>query len=176
MKERMLPVVALATLCLVGCERTDRNERTDRTDRTDVDDVDERGPASAGNHAERSSNAATREREEVTERRTEANPPAPEPGREAQGSQTRSEFVAASRRRLEQLERELGQLETRSRERGKQIRSEIREEKRRLDGELDRIDAESDEAWSQMKSGFADALERLETQIRQVRKDIDPDA
>lgn len=38
------------------------------------------------------------------------------------------------------------------------------------------MNEKSDEAWTQMKGGFADALERLEGQIRDVRKDIDPDA
>jgi len=165
MKELSLPVMALATLCLVGCEHGDR---TDRTNRTNVGDAVKPGPAPAGDQARGPSDSP---------RHTDQSPPpAPEGTKAAPGSEARSEFVAASRRRLDELDRELGQLEARSRERGRELRSEIREEKLRLDRELDDIDEQTDQAWSQMKGGFADALERLEAQIRQVRKDIDPAA
>ena len=41
---------------------------------------------------------------------------------------------------------------------------------------LDKLDEQSEEAWGNMKQGFADALEKLQTEIRDVRKDIDPAA
>lgn len=197
MKPLTLPLAILVTLCLGGCER-DRDP-----DRPFVDDAAEPSDNAAfgdRNQAEHSSNARSREIAEQGDRNPAAGgvdapagigspkaDPSPhdeldaldsaptDPGTRAdQGPQTRAEFVAASRRRLEQMERELQQLEGCSRERGKELRAEIREEKRRLDTELERMDRESEEAWSQMKEGFADALGRLEVQIRKVREDIDP--
>lgn len=175
MKEMMLPAVALAALCSSAC---DRNDRADRTDQSDVAQRAEPAPAAGakdhevaphdGHEPAASADAPSR----ADSSQVQALDPSS--GVATKVEQTRAEYVAASRRRLEDMERELQQLETRSRERGKQLRGEIREEKRRLDRELDQLDKESDQAWTQMKGGFADALERLETQIREVRKDIDP--
>lgn len=170
MKEIMLPAVAAAALCLSACERGDRDDQTDRTDadRANVNEPRSGQAVPSGSHDEAGRDAP---------RTVETPRNADDPGSLAdRASQTRAEYVAASRRRLDELERELQQLETRSRERGKEMRGEIREEKRRLDRELEQMNEKSDEAWTQMKGGFADALERLEGQIREVRKDIDPDA
>lgn len=170
MKEMMLPVVALAALCPSAC---DRNERADRTDASDVVE-----PAAAAKDHEVAQYGAHDPEASHDSPSTADSPRALEPqiSPAAQAEQTRAEYVAASRRRLDDMERELQQLETRSRERGTELRGEIREEKRRLDRVLDQMDKESDQAWIQMKEGFADALERLGTQIQQVRKDIDPAA
>lgn len=187
MKELTLPLVAIAALCLGGC---DRNDRADDVDKNEVD-KNEKDPATQ--RAEPSSDATRREVGQPTPTGVDVSKdraPGAEPGMHdeagmqptspgtpaAQGPQTRAEFVAASRLRLEQLDRELQQLEARSREGGKQLRAEIRAEKQKLDADLQRMDKESEQAWGDMKAGFADALERLETELRQVRKDLDPDA
>jgi hypothetical protein len=178
MKEPTLLAVALAALCVAGCERTDRNERTDRAD---VNDAAEPGPSRAGQPV--AVDAESREIAEQGGRDPEASPNAPGVVSPAspndlvdRAREARSEFVAAARRRLDQVERELQQAEQRSRERGTELRGELREEKRRLDADLERMGEETEDAWSQMKDGFADALDRFETKVRQVRKDIDPDA
>jgi hypothetical protein len=164
MKEITLSLVAIAALCLGGCDRTERPADADK-DKDEYKDKDEDDPGTPNRRAEPSNDAARREVGQTT------------PGTPAaQGSQTRAEFVAASRRRLEQLERELQQLEARSRKSGKELRAEIRAEKNKLDADLDRMGEESEQVWGDMKGGFADALERLETQLQQVRKDLDPDA
>lgn len=183
MKELTLPCVTLAVLCLLGCDRTDRTDRTDATVKDTAEPKTDQAVPS-GNQGEPSSTtkAPSAKAPEVApgvpgaagSPHDHESGPAVAPT--AQGPQTRAEYIAASRRRLDEMESELQQLETRSKERGKELRKEIREEKRRLDAELARMDAQTDEAWSQMKDGFADALERLEAQIRQARKDIDPDA
>lgn len=182
MKELTLPCVTLAVLCLLGCDRTEPTEPTDVKVKDGAEPKSDRAVPS-GTQAEPSSNTKA-----PSAKAPEVGPNAPsavgsshdhEPGQAAptaQGPQTRAEYIAASRRRLDEMESELQHLEARGKERGKELRKEIREEKRRLDADLARMDAESDEAWSQMKDGFADALERLEAQIHQVRKDIDPDA
>lgn len=164
MKQLTLSGVALAALCLLGCERADRTEgpAQPKTDRA----------APAGTKAEPSTDAKA----PGAVGSPQANHREPTAQAPAQAPTTRAEYIAASRLRLDEMERELQQLETRSKERGKDLRKEIREEKRQLDADLTRMSEETDEAWTQMKDGFADALERLEAQIRQVRKDIDPEA
>jgi hypothetical protein len=196
MKANTLPIVILAVLGLGGCERNRDG------DRTGIDEAATPAPGSAlddRSPAERSPSVQSREIAEQGARSPDASPSLPggpeapagiatpkvdpspyhdehhHPGGDPgmQTEQTRADFVAASRSRLAELERELQELETRSRQRGKDLRTEIRKEKRQLDADLERMDRESEEAWSQMKQGFADALGRLEVQIRKVREDID---
>jgi hypothetical protein len=133
MKSATLSLAILAALGLGGCERSRE------PDRPFVNDANEPGPNSAfgdRNQAEQSSNARSREVAEQGGRNPEAspNPSAltspkadPEPHDEldelagdlgTRAGHARAEFVAASRRRLEQLESELLALETRSRQRG----------------------------------------------------------
>jgi hypothetical protein len=195
MKELTLPLMACAVLCFAGCDRKDADATNANASRDPADlaaDAENRDIAEQGGRRTTAASdtpsgqtpgttpaAGTEQRA-----RNEAAQPAAQPtdddspgeGEVADAPRNKQEFVAASKRRLEQLERELKQLEARSKERGKQMRAEIREEKRRLDAELDRLDAQSEEAWSDMKQGFANALEKLEGEIRQVRKDVDPDA
>jgi hypothetical protein len=188
MKESTLSLMACAVLCLAGCDEW--NGRKDRNDQTSRNDA-EASPSSA-------EIAADAERRDITERGDRGTSPpavAADPGtprHEAAGKavpptdsgvgerpdapRTKREFVEAARRRLDQLQGELVQLEARSKERGKQLRGEIRAEKQRLDTELDQLDQQSEEAWIDTKQGFADALEKLEGKIRQVREDVDPDA
>lgn len=173
MKELTLSGVALAALCMLGCgwaDRPDVDETTKPKVETKTEPKTDRAvPATKAKEVEAHGDDLTA-------------PPAVSPPHEredeptAQAPKTRDEYIAASRRRLDEMERELQQLETRSKERGKELRKEIREEKRKLDADLARMSEQTDEAWTQMKDGFADALERLEGQIREVRKDIDPDA
>lgn len=187
MKELILPLVAITALCLGGCDRDDRADHADEQDLGTVTPRAEPSAAATRDEARPSTPAGVDVSIDVSKEHAPAADPAVRDGQAgtqpttpgtpaAEGSSTRAEFVAASRRRLEQLDRELQQLESRSRESGKQLRAEIRAEKRKLDADLERMDKESEQVWTDMKAGFADALERLETELRQVRKDIDPDA
>ena len=180
-KQRTVFGVALAALCLWGCERGDRN---DRTDRTDVNDAAEPGVNADGQPVR--VDARSREIAEQGGRDPSvgpntpgsldaARPPDPPAAGEAIPHE-RSEFVAAAHRRLDEIDRELQQLDQRSRERGQQLRADMRDEKQRLELDLQRLEKETGEAWTETKAGFADALERLEGEIRQVRQDVEPEA
>lgn len=177
MNAMTLSGVALAALCMLGCERNDRLDGEDATKPKLEPKTDRAVPADKAETPSRApENAKAPELglDAPGAARSPYDEPKDDPS--AQGPTTREEYIAASRRRLDDMERELQQLETRGKERGKELRREIREEKRKLDADLARMSEETDEAWTKMKGGFADALERLEGQIHQVRKDIDPDA
>jgi hypothetical protein len=183
MKELILPLMACAALGVAGCDRNDRTEADVSRDAAaapvDANTRDVTPPVVGTDQHAPDEVAQPTAVQPTAVQPTAVQPSAPaddRPGQVADAPQSKQEFVAASKRRLEQLERELEQLEARSKERGKQMRAEIREEKRRLDTELDRLDAQSEAAWSDMKQGFANALEKLEGEIREVRKDVDPDA
>ena len=73
-KEPSLPLVALATLCLLGCERSDRS---DRTDRPEVDRAAESQPAPAHHSAQGPADPAARELAEQGARNPEFSPHEP---------------------------------------------------------------------------------------------------
>jgi hypothetical protein len=66
-------------------------------------------------------------------------------------NESESELIAA-------IEHRLAQLEMRAKQKGKHLRAEIREDKRRLDAQLEQLDEQSGEAWSDAKQGVANPL------------------
>jgi hypothetical protein len=193
MKQSTLFAVTLAALCLPGCDRNDpddrgANRRDDRIDRADVDDVVEPGVPKAGppiavddphDHelAERGAPEPVVHPDTPATHATVDTPRDPgDPSLVDKAREARQAFAAASRRRLDQIERDLQELEQRRTKAGTDVREDMRQDKQRLEAELEKLGQQTEDAWGKAKGGFADALDRLEKQVKELRKDFDPAA
>lgn len=88
----------------------------------------------------------------------------------------RETLVRQSRKRLQALERELGEIETKADAKQEELTAKLRKERERLAERLDELEAGSERAWTDGKDAFADGLAALEEQIAKARQKIEPDA
>ena len=106
--------------------------------------------------------------------------PEVDPGQELQQAgaeldQSKDEAVAVLRQRPRELDREIEQLDERARERGQELRADLKTQRGELQSDLDRLEERSEEGWDEAKQGFANALGRLERELAQARQEIDPE-
>jgi hypothetical protein len=92
----------------------------------------------------------------------------------------KDEFVAASRREMDELRTEITQLRERADSATGVAREELRQEIyemdakwRDADASLERLRTENSEAWRNMKKGFGEAVAELRQSYRKAREELD---
>ncbi|MCX4246634.1 hypothetical protein [Paraliomyxa miuraensis] len=136
------------------------------------------GMIAGGTGCERTQEPAKSDAPPVDDRTVDPGGELEQAGREL--DQSKDEAVAKARARLQQVDRELEQLGRDAEQHGTELQAELREKRRALSERIDRLEQQSRESWqstrAEVERNLSEAMESLEHELREARKDIETSA